>query len=144
MKKICLLVVAVLLVSILSGFAEGIDLSGMSDEELKRLSDQVRVEITNRGLARSGDFGPGVYVVGKDIAAGTYEISTKEMYAWYTIFPSQDVYSAFIDLSKLVSIRTEHLEIVGDDTSTLLLSDGNVLVFEHNVRLKEQANSLMP
>lgn len=33
MKKICLLVVVALLVSILSGFAEGIDLSGMSDEE---------------------------------------------------------------------------------------------------------------
>lgn len=144
MKKLVLLIVALLLVSIMAVHAEGIDLSGMSDNELKVLFEEVKTEISSRGLTRSGELGHGSYVVGKDIAAGTYTISTKEMYAWYTVFPSEEVFSTFTNLSKEISIRTEHLEIVGDDTSTLLLNDGNVLVLEHNVSLKEQANSLMP
>lgn len=71
MKKIiCLLVSAMLLATPVC--AGEIDLSAYSDDDLLALKAQVDSELTNRGVGESAVLQEGVYVVGKDVKAGTY------------------------------------------------------------------------
>lgn len=72
MKKICLMVVAMLLVSIFSAFAEGIDLSGMTTEELINFEFRIKEELKSRDQLTDGYLYQGVYTIGEDLEEGRY------------------------------------------------------------------------
>lgn len=73
MKKlvICLLL---LTLSVAPVLAEEYDVSSLTTEELITLLKDVQLELTERiGLVENNRIGQGVYVVGRDIKAGTYD-----------------------------------------------------------------------
>ena len=77
MKKLFVLVLAVLL--LLGGVAqaEGLDLSGWTDDQLRAAYQAIRAEAAVRGLALNDavTLGEGRYIVGQDIAPGVYRIT---------------------------------------------------------------------
>ena len=79
MKKLVLLVVALLLVSIAAVHAAGIDLSRMSDEELTELAIQINEELHSRNLSESQYLYQGMYEVGKDIEPGRYVFKSEKV-----------------------------------------------------------------
>lgn len=73
MKKfiVCLLLVVL---SVTPALAEEYDVSSLSTEELLTLLENVRLELSERiSLVEDNRIGRGVYIVGKDIKAGTYD-----------------------------------------------------------------------
>lgn len=75
MKKfIAVISILALLFCLVSGFAEGIDLKSLTDDELTNLSDLIREEMFSRGIIFEVTFPAGKYIVGKDILAGDYDI----------------------------------------------------------------------
>ena len=72
MRKIVGLVLAGCLTFSSCVFAADIDLSSLSDDELQALKGKVDLEMSNRALGESALLQEGVYVVGKDVKAGSY------------------------------------------------------------------------
>lgn len=54
------------------GLADGIDLKGMTDDELVSLLDAVNREIADRGIRRTAVLSKGAYIAGRDLPAGSY------------------------------------------------------------------------
>lgn len=52
--------------------ALGIDLSGMTDEEIVALLEQVNGELVSRHIEKTATLPSGAYIVGEDIPAGRY------------------------------------------------------------------------
>lgn len=91
MKRV-LTVVLVLLSLVSAVSAETIDLKGMTPEELVSLRDAVNAELIARGFEKEVNVPAGTYVVGKDIPAGEYTISTKAMMLAFTTLDSNGQY----------------------------------------------------
>jgi hypothetical protein len=72
MKKLVLLIVALLLVSIVVVHAEGIDLSEMTTEELIELDLAITEELRGRDTIVENYLYQGKYVVGEDFEEGRY------------------------------------------------------------------------
>lgn len=72
MKKLVLLIVALLLVSIMAVRAEEIDLSGMTTKELIELDLQISEELHSRDEYDSKYLYQGAYTVGEDLEEGRY------------------------------------------------------------------------
>ena len=77
MKRI-LLVVLVMLLVIGGAMAEGIDLSGMSFDELVALKEQINLAIWNSQEWQEVEVPKGVWTVGEDIPAGTWTIKAAD------------------------------------------------------------------
>lgn len=71
MKRSIATVLAILMLVLPTAFAAS-DLSGMSVEELIQLKTQIDAELLSRGDLKEFEVPVGVYVIGVDIAAGTY------------------------------------------------------------------------
>ena len=67
-----LLLVSMLFATTLLAFAEGFDLSVLSNDEVLELLDQVNNEIVRRGLNKTATLAKGAYIAGKDIPVGSY------------------------------------------------------------------------
>lgn len=67
---ICLGMILALLLT--SAFAESIDLSGMSNDEIVALLTKVNNEIVSRGINKTATLPQGSYIGGKDLPAGKY------------------------------------------------------------------------
>ena len=73
MKKfLAILVMLTLTVCSCFALADGLDFSGMSDDELLALMKQVQQEIVDRRIEGTATLPGGKYIGGKDIPAGTY------------------------------------------------------------------------
>ncbi len=66
----CLLFVCLLLGSV--AFANGFDLSSLSDAEIVDLLNKVNAEIVSRGINKTAKLPQGAYIAGKDIPVGKY------------------------------------------------------------------------
>lgn len=76
MKKIAAFLLAlVLCLGSFPAFAD-VDLSAYTQEELLALRDSINQELLKRGIEKEVEVPPGIYVVGEDIPAGTYTITT--------------------------------------------------------------------
>lgn len=77
MKKTLAFVLSFLLALSLctTAYAE-FDLASMSDDDLFSLETAIQAEKISRGIAKSADVPQGSYIIGQDIPAGTYSIST--------------------------------------------------------------------
>ena len=85
MKKVCLLVLALVLVGSFA-FAE-VDLSGMSYDELVALKDQINLAIWNSQEWQEVTVPVGVWKVGEDIPAGhwTITVAPDGSYKWSSV-----------------------------------------------------------
>lgn len=50
----------------------GVDLQGLSDEQVVALQKEINQEIMNRGIEKKAEVTPGTYTAGKDIPTGKY------------------------------------------------------------------------
>ena len=80
MKRIAAFIAAILLLS--SHALADINLSSMTLEELIALKQQIGLEIASRPEVKSVTVPIGVWVVGKDIPAGHWNISTAKGYGY--------------------------------------------------------------
>jgi hypothetical protein len=149
MKRLVLLIVALLLVSVISVSAEGIDLSDMTSDEISSLYESVLDEMYSRGILRSGELQEGVYYIGVDVAPGAYNISSSdEYYSRYYVFESQDIYDKFLELNKNVPLYIDANQLnakITEDSPKIDLRDGNILIVLYgSIKLEEVRNLLMP
>ena len=122
MKKYVFLIVAMLLISIVAVHAEGIDLSGMTTEELYALNLAIVDEISSRGQDNEYCFFPGEYIIGEEIDPGRYVFTCIRI-------TGSDGYG-FIDLRKDPNDNNSTLDIEkleGGDIYSMNLSEGNLL-----------------
>lgn len=124
MKKI---VIAVILVIMMLGIftvceADVPDISGLSTEELKELRDLIDSELQDDGIDLDPKYPIG-YEVGKDIEAGIYSISVKEL---------DDVYkNNYIFLLLSNGEAKELLDLIrNDDHDSYFLLNGDSIVYE--------------
>ncbi len=75
MKKVFAVIITIALFVGTVALAETLDLSQYTDTELISLLKEVQQEVANRHIEKSADLPQGSYLVGKDIPAGTYDIS---------------------------------------------------------------------
>lgn len=78
MRKIFALVLTLTLLAVplYAAIATGVDLSGMSIEELATLKQQLDAEMLDRGMVKSAVLPMGTYTIGVDIPKGSYELSS--------------------------------------------------------------------
>lgn len=75
MRKLFAVIITIVLFVGTFALAETMDLSQYNDAELISLLEAVQQEIANRRIEKSADLPQGSYLVGKDIPAGSYDIS---------------------------------------------------------------------
>jgi len=74
MKKLLVAVLAacMMIISVGAAWADSIDLSGYTNEEIIELQDKVQAEVLNRHIEKTAALPVGTYVAGKDIPVGSY------------------------------------------------------------------------
>ena len=94
MKRVStMLLLAVMAFTCFGAAAEGIDLSGMSTDELISLYQSVGAEIADRiGLTDANRIGQGDYLVGRDILPGYYDFVCLETKVFEGGNPNCDIY----------------------------------------------------
>ena len=80
---ICLVALAVS--CLLAVAAETVDLSGLSDDEIEALLNQVQEEIISRGIEKTASLEAGCYTGGVDIPVGKYTLLCKTNAGQYGI-----------------------------------------------------------
>lgn len=120
MKKLFVVLLALALLCA-SSVAEGIDLSGMSFDELVALRQQVDQAIMQSDGWQEVEVPAGVYTIGEDIPAGRWSVSASSYLVTFTLYPEKSDYTNqtynFITTSAIQS----------GDSYTLECSDGNCL-----------------
>lgn len=91
MKKLFVLLLALLLIG--TAVAEGIDLSGMSYEDLLELRQQVDAAIWASDGWQEVQVPAGVYVIGEDIPSGRWTVSPGGRLSTITLYPTKTDYT---------------------------------------------------
>lgn len=143
MKKL----VAVLMICLMMtafGLAES-NYKNLNDEELLELRDSITDELFERGVEFETDFYAGVYVVGKDIRAGTYDILFDEVDKWGCVFIN------IYETEEAYESRDRKLhEIINELTKgyRVELNEGMVFVIDLNgsavMRIRNEKPAWMP
>ena len=144
MKKV--IIVAVLLAAIIgttsvSAAVAGIDISGLSNEELIELREEIDQKLLDTGAIDT--INPGFYIVGKDIKAGTYELSSKaielEDMTLVYVYNSKEDYDNDIDNYSLsYQVGTWNPDSSNPDeyhSVSVTLEEGNLISIEDNTCL---------
>lgn len=92
MKRLFAVILSiVLLLGSVSAFAEAVDLKSLDDTVLIDLLVSVQQEIADRHIEKSASLPEGSYIVGKDIPAGTYDITvTYKGSMWMDVYIHPD------------------------------------------------------
>ena len=79
MRKIFALALALTLLAVplYAAVATGVDLSGMTDDELTTLAQQLDAEMLDRGMVKSAVLPTGKYTIGVDLPEGEYELTNE-------------------------------------------------------------------
>ncbi len=83
MKRFLAILVLVLLV-VSSAAAEDIDLSGLSFDQLVQLQSRITMEMMQRDEWQEVTVPAGVYMVGRDIPAGKWEVTATQFLSYLT------------------------------------------------------------
>lgn len=144
MKKIVAIVLMLGLVSLLSGFAEQ-SFDGMSDDEVKAIYESILNEMTKRELLSNAVLGTGQYVVGTDIAEGTYNVSSAEVYSYYFIFPTKESYDQYKQLTTILNLTIRPTQIDKDQPVRIELREGGILYLpQGSVKIERIQDTLNP
>ena len=128
MKKVLALVLALTLftVPLCTAAAAGTDLSGMTNEELTALKEQLDAEMTNRRMVKTAVLPMGTYTIGVDISQGDYMlINDVDGGATYCQYASNE------DLENGIIMDVEWLKNV-NTSARVVLTDGQILQITGN------------
>lgn len=145
MKKICLVLALIFVLLNASAYAEGIDLSGMSNEEVEALMQQAKDELLSRGVIRSGTLLKSAYVAGQDIACGTYTVSKPDgEYALsYIVLKDMDAYQNY-DMWDFDEDYGDLENVFGNEQGRIILEEGNVLyIINGSMYLEQESLGLL-
>lgn len=127
MKKIFALMLMLAMI-VTPVFAEGLDLAGMGFEELTELKQAVDNEYFARPESEPKVLQPGLYTVGEDIAAGSYQVIVADFgskeYAWLYLFENQEAYN---DRDALTYTA---ISLYDSETGGISLENGNILMID--------------
>lgn len=144
MRKFVMLLVLLIVACCSFGIAESFELDSFNGEDLMNLYDELKEEMYERGILRRGTLHEGIYVIGKDVAAGSYEVTAGDMCTYY-VFNTEELYNDFLNLSSQLSIRLTYEVAFDDETKKLDLRDGQVLtIASDTLILSEIRNGLTP
>ena len=124
MKKVLALILIISLALLIGASAETTPYSDMSDEELLKAIDDMKVEAISRGLYEGETVGKGIFQVGIDMKAGIYRLTcveegTKKRPSIVHIYADM---KACEDMDAIVYLSTE----LGE-TISLNVQDGQVV-----------------
>lgn len=124
MKKVLTLVFVFSLALLVGAYAESSKYSDMTDEELLKAIDEMKVEAVSRGLYEGETIGKGIFQVGIDMKAGNYRLTcveegTKKRPSTVHIYSDM---KACEDMDAIVYLSTE----LGE-TISLNVQDGQVV-----------------
>ena len=140
MKRFLLIVFAIMMTC--GACAEGIDLSGMSLDELVALKEQINLAIWNSEDWQEVQVPQGVYVIGEDIPAGKWTIKavegiTARIY-WGDTLNESGVELEYGDIyvfERVISKEYPYYE-VGDPTEvTWEMKEGQYFIVEEGIAL---------
>lgn len=140
MKRFLLIVFAIMMAC--GACAEGIDLSGMSFDELVALKEQINLAIWNSEDWQEVEVPQGVYVIGEDIPAGKWTIKavegiTARIY-WGDTLNESGVELAYGDIYVFESVLSKEYPYyeVGDPTEvTWEMKEGQYFIVEEGIAL---------
>ncbi|MDI9521630.1 MAG: hypothetical protein QM308_10840 [Bacillota bacterium] len=132
MKKTVSLILAVVMLACFAftaSYAEGIDLSSLSYEELIALQSKITLEIMSRPDFKTVKVPPGAYKVGVDIPAGKWTITASEGACEVYWGKSLDEYGVEVPWSD----RIDYLDDWGSNsTVSWELVEGTYIVVSRN------------
>ena len=103
MKKVIVFVIMLELFLLAHAFSEQL-FDSMNDSELKAAYESLIDEMGERGLLASGVLGTGQYIVGVDLAEGTYNVSSAEVTSYYFVFPTKESYDQYNQLKAVLNL----------------------------------------
>lgn len=137
MKKFLCIIFVLLIVNV-AGLAEANEFDAYDDSSLVALLDSVQQEIANRHIEKSANLSQGIYVAGKDIPTGTYNITAVYKGSlWMNI----SVYAAEDDENSKQDFTIYGYEPYGDGTGKFYvdLPDGDRLKCDGEITLTTSA-----
>lgn len=124
MRKIFALVIALTLLTVplYTAVAAEVDLSGMTDEELTILKQQLDAEMLDRGMVKTAEIPAGDYTIGVDIPQGDYELINEKVDTGciYNLYATQDDYKNGKDMGANWPLGL-------NDSAKITLTDGQIL-----------------
>lgn len=124
MKKVLALVLALTLftVPLCTAAATGTDLSGMTNEELTALKEQLDAEMMNRGMVKTAEIPAGDYIIGIDIPQGNYVLTNEKIDTGcvYYQYASQEDFDNGNDIGS-------NWPLMLNDSAKITLIDGQIL-----------------
>ena len=82
------LLIGIVLSFSFTSYAEDIDLSGYTDDEILILNEKIQQEIVSRGIRATAEVNMGNYTGGKDLPAGRYDMTLleRDLFSTVTVF----------------------------------------------------------
>ena len=139
MKKVfaLVLVLTLLTVPLYAAVATGVDLSGMTDEELTTLKQQLDTEMLDRGIVKTAILLPGEYIIGSDMPAGTYALSINSEdpgYGRYWLYADQEAFIKRVVDEAVLTVSGEMINSDGPVKVTLI--DGQLLQIQYTTSVQ--------
>ena len=126
MKRFLAIMVLVLMV-VSSAAAEDIDLSGLSFDQLIQLQSRITMEIMQRDEWQEVTVPAGVYVIGKDIPAGSWSVEMAcKGSCEVLLYPNKEESENEFGFSLFDVVLSEYIEKT--TVGKLDLKNGNILV----------------
>lgn len=123
-KLLCAVLVLMALVCSASSEIIAVPLSGLSQDELIALRDQIHQELLDRGIEKEVLVPMGVYTVGTDIPAGTYTVKPVSM--------EGTLFELYADEAMTDALMSDYLSTyTGNYIGKVELKEGNVVVIEN-------------
>ena len=118
MKRfLCILLICLMITPAL---AESIDLSAMTDDELKSEFQVIVSELISRGIWISEKIHAGLYVVGESIPAGTYEFTPQK----------HDTVSIYPTINDMATGYNRILYLIFDENESFILTLSESMVID--------------
>lgn len=141
MFRVLPFLLALVLFSVSFSFAETIDLSKLSYDELVALKDQINLAIWNSQEWQEVTVPQGVWKVGEDIPAGTWTVTCDDSWRYSRIYwgelladNGQEIVFAYdmrYDYRSVYNPYHKHYEVGDGETSyTFTVRDGDYIVIE--------------
>ena len=120
-------------------FGSDVDVSSLSDEELLSLSNAIQTELKIRNISEENCIKKGAYIVGTDIAAGSYVLTGILEGEEYT---DVYVYASMDDYHEYRSLESNYLK--GKESVNVQFTDGTVVYFSKDTLIEKTSTPFAP
>ena len=120
-------------------FGSDVDVSSLSDEELLSLSNAIQTELKIHNISEENCIKKGAYIVGTDIAAGSYVLTGILEGEEYT---DVYVYASMDDDHEYRSLESNYLK--GKESVNVQFTDGSVVYFSKDTLIEKSSTPFAP